>query len=101
MRLLALLHRAPATSTRARIEALAEAGIFNRDERDELQGAFRHITRLLLRQQLEDFKAERPVGNFVPLRALSRMEKGRLVDSFRAIERVRERVAVEIGGRTV
>ena len=71
------------------------------DEQDELKGAFRHITRLLLRQQLDDFKAERPVGNHVPLRRLSRMERGRLVDSFRAIERLRGRVAVEIGGRTV
>ena len=37
----------------------------------------------------------------VPVRTMSRMERGRLVDSFRAIERIREKVAVEIGGRTV
>jgi signal-transduction protein with cAMP-binding, CBS, and nucleotidyltransferase domain len=101
VRILALLHKVPATSTQARVDALAGAGVLNRDEQDELLGAFRHVTRLLLRQQLEDFKAGRPVGNHVPVRAMSRMEKARLVDSFRAIERVRERVAVEIGGRTV
>ncbi len=101
VRILALLHRVPATATRARIDGLAAAGVLNRDEQDELHGAFRHVTRLLLRQQLADFKAGRAVGNHVPVRAMSRMEKGRLVDSFRAIERIREKVAVEIGGRTV
>jgi signal-transduction protein with cAMP-binding, CBS, and nucleotidyltransferase domain len=101
VRLLALLHRVPDTGTRARIDALARAGAMNRDEQDELHGAIAHITALLLRQQIADFEAGKTVGNFVPLRALSRLEKGRLVDSFRAIERVRERVAVEIGGKTV
>lgn len=101
VRILALLHKVPATGTQARIDGLTAAGVLNRDEQDELQGAFRHITRLLLRQQLQDFKAGRAVGNHVAVRAMSRMERGRLVDSFRAIERVRERVAVEIGGRTV
>jgi signal-transduction protein with cAMP-binding, CBS, and nucleotidyltransferase domain len=101
VRILALLHRVPATSTLARIDGLAGKGVLNRDEQDELHGAFRHVTRLLLRQQLADFKAGRAVGNHVPLRTMSRMERGRLVDSFRAIERIREKVAVEIGGRTV
>mgnify|MGYP000850452514 CR=1 FL=1 len=101
VRILALLHRVPATSTTARIDGLAEKGVLSRDEQDELQGASRHITRLLLRQQLADFKAGRTVGNHVPLRAMSRMEKSRLVDSFRAIERIREKVAVDIGGRTL
>jgi len=101
VRLLALRHKVPAPGTGARIDGLAAAGVFNRDEQDELQGAFRHVTRLLLRQQLGDFKAGKKVGNHVPVRGLSRMERGRLVDSFRAIERVRERVAVEIGGRAV
>jgi signal-transduction protein with cAMP-binding, CBS, and nucleotidyltransferase domain len=101
VRILALLHRVPATATLARIDGLAAAGVLNRDEQDELHGAFRHVTRLLLGQQLADFKAGRTVGNHVPLRAMSRMERGRLVDSFRAIERIREKVAVEIGGRTV
>lgn len=101
VRILALLHRVPATPTLARIDGLAAAGILNRDEQDELHGAFRHVTRLLLGRQLEDFKAGRKVGHHVPLRALSRMERGRLIDSFRAIERIRARVAVEIGERTV
>lgn len=101
VRLLALVHRVPATGTQARIDALAAAGVLDRDEHDELSGAFRHVTRLLLRQQLADFKAGHKVGNHVPVRALSRMERSRLRDGFRAIERLRSRVAVEIGGRTV
>jgi signal-transduction protein with cAMP-binding, CBS, and nucleotidyltransferase domain len=101
VRILALLHRVPATATLARIDGLAEKGVLNRDEQDELHGAFRHVTRLLLRQQLADFKAGNKVSNHVPVRTMSRMERGRLVDSFRAIERIREKVAVEIGGRTV
>ena len=55
----------------------------------------------LSRQQPSDFKAGRTVGNHVPVRALSRMERGRLVDSFRAIGRIREKAAVEIGGQAV
>ncbi len=54
-----------------------------------------------LPQQLADFRAGRPVGNIVLLRALSRPERRMLVDSFRGIERVRVRVAVELGGRTI
>jgi hypothetical protein len=42
------------------------------------------VTRLLLRQQFADFKAGRGVSNHVPVRSISRMEKARLVDSFRA-----------------
>ncbi len=38
----------------------------------------RHVTFLLLRQQLEDFHARRKVGNFVDPDALSRRERGLL-----------------------
>ena len=76
-RILALLHQVPATATLARIDGLAEKGVLSRDEHNERHGACRQVMRLLLRQQFADFKAGR------------------------AIERMREKVAVEIGGRTV
>ncbi len=101
VRLLGLKHRVGESSTAGRIAALAARGIVGPDERDDLAGAFANLTRILLRQQLNDFKAGHAVGNFVPLRALSRWDRRRLIDSFRSIEALRERVAVEIGGRAV
>lgn len=97
----ALKHRVAATGTAARIDGLRDGGVLSRDERDQLSGAFRHATAILLRQQLADFRAGRPVGNVVPLRALSRPECRMLVGSFRGVERLRTRVAVELGGRTI
>jgi signal-transduction protein with cAMP-binding, CBS, and nucleotidyltransferase domain len=101
VRLLGLKYRIAETSTTGRIAALAAANVLSRDERDDLVGALAHITRILLRQQLADFKSSGEAGNLVPLRALSRWDRRRLIDSLRAIETLRTRVAVEIGGRTV
>ena len=56
-RLLALKAGIPATSTLARLAALKERGALNAADHDDLAGAFQHITHLLLRQQLEDFRA--------------------------------------------
>ena len=84
-----------------RIDALAAAGALPAEERAALHAAFAHLGFLLLRQQVRDRAAGRAVGYRVPRAALSRAERASLIDAMRAIERLRERVAVEIGGRTV
>ncbi|MHA1599297.1 MAG: putative nucleotidyltransferase substrate binding domain-containing protein, partial [Alphaproteobacteria bacterium] len=61
-------------------------------------GAYRHISRLLLREQLSDFQAGRTVGNYVHPDTLSKREKDILVDSLRAIDDLRKRVHAEFTG---
>lgn len=89
VRLMALKHGVPATGTLARIASLHERGVFDNNQKDYLTGAFNHITSLLLRQQIADFKAGREVTNFVPKSSLSERERDYLVSCFRAIEDLR------------
>ncbi len=96
VRLLALKHGLVETATMARIAGLRDAGVLDRDEADYLDGAFRHITFLLLRQQVADYTAGRQVGNYVHPEALSEREQDILRDSFRAIDALRKRVHGEL-----
>jgi signal-transduction protein with cAMP-binding, CBS, and nucleotidyltransferase domain len=94
-RLLALEAGIPSTSTLARLAALRDLGALNAADHDDLADAFRHLTHLLLRQQIEDFRAGREVGNYVPEERLSRREKKYLLASFRAIENLRATLRME------
>jgi CBS domain-containing protein len=96
VRLLALRERVPETSTLARIAGLHAKGVLDTSEQEYIHGAFRHITHLLLRQQITDFKAGQPVSNYVPPQALSKRERKLLVDSFKAIRALRTRVRGEL-----
>jgi signal-transduction protein with cAMP-binding, CBS, and nucleotidyltransferase domain len=98
VRLLALRRGVAATGTLARIEALAEAGDLEHDTCDRLRGAFDHITGLQLRQQVADFRAGRPIGNFVDPDDLTARERDLLKDGFRAINGFRDRLRVELTG---
>jgi signal-transduction protein with cAMP-binding, CBS, and nucleotidyltransferase domain len=98
VRLLALRAGIAETSTLQRIAALHRASVFDDDRREALVAAFEHITRLLLRQQLADFRAGRRVSNYVPPKQLSKREKNLLVDAFRAIETLRGRVRFDLTG---
>ncbi len=95
IRLLALRAGIEEASTLKRIARLHDAGVLGVDEQDYLVGAYRHITKLLLRQQLADFKSARKVGNYVHPDRLSEREKDILVDSFKAIDALGERVHTE------
>jgi signal-transduction protein with cAMP-binding, CBS, and nucleotidyltransferase domain len=99
VRLFALKAGVAATSTRERIDRLRDRGVLSADEQDYLKGAFALVTELLLRQQLADFRAGRPVSNLVPEESLSDREKDMLVDCFRAVRRLRSRVRSELTGR--
>lgn len=98
IRILALQQGVSETATLERIAALYQQGVLSRDERDALEQAYRHIARLLLRQQLENVEADREPGNHVPIRALSRLEKDQLVAGFRAIRALRSRVHTALTG---
>ena len=95
LRLLALREGVDGVSTLERIAALHERQVLQDDEADYLRGAFSHITRLLLRQQLTDFKARRKVNNYVHPAALSEREKDILIDSLKAIDGFTKRVHAE------
>jgi hypothetical protein len=58
----------------------------------------RHITWLLLRQQIADFRAGEEVTNFVPEASLSEREKDYLVACFRAVEDLRGRLKSDLTG---
>jgi signal-transduction protein with cAMP-binding, CBS, and nucleotidyltransferase domain len=95
IRLLALREGIAETGTLARITALHTQGILDANEQDYLSGGFHHLTRLILRQQINDFKAGREVSAYVPPRALSMREKDILKDSLEAIDALRDRVKTE------
>jgi signal-transduction protein with cAMP-binding, CBS, and nucleotidyltransferase domain len=96
VRIMALGARIEETGTLARIDALYERGVLGADEQDYLVGAYRHISALLLRQQLEDYRDGREPGNHVPPEALSKREKDMLVDGFKAIRAFRSRLRHEL-----
>lgn len=95
----ALANRIPDTSTMARIEALHRKGFLDADERDSLAGAFSHITGLVLRQQIRDHSAGKPVGNHVAPSDISKRERDMLVNGFKAIKGLRKRIHMELTGQ--
>jgi signal-transduction protein with cAMP-binding, CBS, and nucleotidyltransferase domain len=96
VRVFALREQLPMTSTLSRIEGLYQKGVLDYDEYDYLIGAFRHITLLLLDQQLKDFKSGHAVGNHIVPGALSKRNRDILVDGFKAIRSFRNRVRMEL-----
>ena len=56
------------------------------------------MTGLQLRQQIADYRAGRPVSNFVDPAALTAREVDLLKDGFRAINEFRDRVRAELTG---
>lgn len=95
IRLLALREGLAEASTLERIDTLRDAGVLDKHEADYLAGAFAFITGLLLRQQIDDFKAGREVGNHVHPDNLSEREQDILVDSLKAIDALRQRIRGE------
>ncbi len=98
IRALSLRQGITAVSTLERIAELHRAGVLESNEQDYLVGALEHMAFLLLRQQLADFAAGRPVGNHVPPDRLSRRERDMLVDGFKAVAALRGRMRSELTG---
>lgn len=97
-RLLALREGIADVSTTMRLERLHDAGVIDADVHDYLSAAFHHITLLLLRQQIVDFQAGRTVSNYVHPKSLSERERDQLVDAFKAIDRLRDRLRGDFTG---
>ena len=98
VRLLALRDGIAETVTTTRIEKLAACGTLSDDQRDYLLEAFSHMTTLLLRQQIADFRSGRKVTNYINPGDLSRMDREHLVEAFRSIEHLRAKVRAEFTG---
>jgi CBS domain-containing protein len=97
-RLLSLKAGLPETSTLARLDGLAAKGALHPDDHDNLKHAFAFISRLLLRQQVEDRAAGREISDFVPEERLSKREKDQLVACLRSIVNVRDTLAADLAG---
>ncbi len=95
IRLLSLREGVPYTSTLARIDALYRMTVLDRNEQDYLSGAFYLLTRLILRQQLNDYKAKRQVTAYVSPAELSARDEDMLKDGLRAIDELKNRVRTE------
>jgi len=97
-RLLSLREGIEEVATLARMQALRDKGVLDADEFDYLRGAFLHICRLLLRQQIGDFNAGNRVSNYVAPDSLTERERDILTDSFKAIDALRKRMRSEFTG---
>ena len=98
-RLLSLKAGTLATSTLNRLDDLLAKGTLHSDDHDQLKDAFQFISRLLLRQQIEDSEARREVGDFVPEARLSKREKEHLVACLRAIVNQRSILQADLAAR--
>ncbi len=74
--------------------------MFSADDADYFDGASRQVTHLLLRQQLADFKAGKPVGNYLHPRRMGKREREReqLIRALKAIRMLAEVVRLEFRG---
>jgi signal-transduction protein with cAMP-binding, CBS, and nucleotidyltransferase domain len=97
-RLMALRHRVAATGTLERLDALLEGGQVDNDEHASLADAFSLLTRIVLRQQIRDFRQARPVTAYVPPSALPLLEKRVLREALRIIAGFKDRVKTEMTG---
>jgi CBS domain-containing protein len=95
-RLLSLKAGLPETSTLARLDGLAAKSALHPDDLDNLKHAFAFISRLLLRQQIEDGTAGAEISDFVPEERLNKREKEELVTCLRNIVNVRETLAGDL-----
>jgi len=97
-RLMALMHGIRVNGTLERLEALHDLAVLDRDSLDRLEAAFAFVTGLQIRQQIADYRAGRPIGNFIDPADLTERETARLKESFRAINDFRARLRTELTG---
>jgi CBS domain-containing protein len=89
-RLYALYLGAPARSTLARLEAIGQAGILDGERVELLREAFRFISHLRLREQLQMIRAGQVPENRAPLKSLSALERRNLKEAFLVIRETQE-----------
>ncbi|MPY70647.1 MAG: CBS domain-containing protein [Alphaproteobacteria bacterium] len=101
VRLLALREGIAVTPTHARIAALRGTGVLDADDADEISAAFRLMSMLVLRRQVEQAAAGARPGNHIPPSWLTRRERRGLLDALRVVDRLRDRVAGELSGNVL
>jgi signal-transduction protein with cAMP-binding, CBS, and nucleotidyltransferase domain len=95
IRLLALREGVEQTPTLERIRVLKETNVLGASEQEDLSAAFSLLTEVLLKKQLADFNAGRPINYYVDPKTLSKRQRWLLLDAFRSINTLRERVYYE------
>jgi signal-transduction protein with cAMP-binding, CBS, and nucleotidyltransferase domain len=95
IRLLALREGVEQTPTLERIRALKEMGVLGAGEQEDLSAAFSLLTEILLKKQLADFNAGHRINHYVDPKTLSKRQRWLLLDAFRSINALRERVYYE------
>lgn len=89
-RLYALYLGTPARSTLARLEAIGQARVLDGERVELLREAFRFISHLRLREQLQTKRAGQIPENRVPLKSLSALERRNLKEAFLVIRETQE-----------
>lgn len=98
VRLLALWAGIEATGTLPRLAALRDGGLVEPEDHDELADCFGVLIERLLRQQVEDARAGRPVGTVIAGAALRRHDRERLDAALRRIASFRRTVSARLLG---
>lgn len=98
VRLLSLWAGIEATGTLPRLAALRDSGLIEPEDHDELADCFGVLIELLLRRQVDDARAGRPVGTVIAGAALRRPDRDRLDGALRRIASFRRTVAVRLLG---
>jgi CBS domain-containing protein len=92
--------RVGAASTRARLKASSEAGTLTADDAGTLRDAFELFSSLRMEHQVAQLRRGEPADNLIAPRELTRVTRTALKEAFRAVARVQNRVATEVGLRT-
>ena len=92
VRLLALKNGIEATGTLARLDGLEETGVLVAEDAARLKDDVVFLLALLLRHLVDRSSALRTLDNYVKPESLARMERERLVQVFRNIDRWRQRL---------
>jgi signal-transduction protein with cAMP-binding, CBS, and nucleotidyltransferase domain len=95
VRLLALKNGIETTGTPARLDALAETRILVAEDAARLKDDVAFLLALLLRHQIDRTSALRTPDNYIKPESLGRIERERLVQVFRDIDRWRQRLVAD------
>jgi signal-transduction protein with cAMP-binding, CBS, and nucleotidyltransferase domain len=95
VRLLALKNGVEATGTPARLAALVEAGVLAAEDAASLSADVTFLLDLLLRHQIDRISARQLPDNCVKPESLDRLERERLVQVCREIDRWRQRLVAD------
>jgi CBS domain-containing protein len=100
-RLYALAAGSPARTTALRLDAAAAAGWISRPRAVTLTEAYRFLTGLRLRHQIEQAGRGEPADNVVPLAELTRNEQQQLREALRAVRDLQDVTASRFATDTV